>query len=269
MNTRTRRSSAHRRRDASAEGIVRHPWRVAVGLLLLALASLPPAARFVIGQDESTPSAKEAPAPPQALPAATVARLITIPLPLSTGAQGDAAIDQVTTAVERLPRQGTTRPLLILEFLSAEGTAGEGTEFEAALKLARLLTSDKVSGVRTVAFLPRSVKGHGVLPVIACDEIVMSGEAEFGAAGIEESEIGPVLRASYEDIADRRRTVPKPLALAMLDRKLKLLKVQTLEGSRVVLDSELAELKNSTTVSAEKTIKPEGDLGVFTVLCCG
>jgi len=249
-------SRDRRRNQARPEGVVRRSWRLAIGLSFIALALIP-----VLGEDDPSPTAPAA-AEPKA-PAAPAARLVVVPLPL-TGAGDDQVIRQVEAAVGRIPQQGSTRPLLILEFASSEGTAGEGTEFEAALKLARILTSEKLSGVRTVAFLRGSVKGHGVLPVIACDEIIMPSEAELGAAGIDESEIGPVLRASYEEIADRRRTVPKSLALAMLDRRLKLLKVQTLEGTRVILDSELPELQESTTVSAISTLKPEGDLAVFT-----
>jgi membrane-bound ClpP family serine protease len=248
------RDRRRRRGNVRPEGFVQRSWRLVVGLSLLALGLLP-----VLGQEEKT-----APSSPAAAPAAlTPARLVTVPLPL-TGAEDDHIIDRVQAAVARLPKDGATRPLLILEFLSNEGTAGEGTEFESALKLARALTGEKLSGVRTVAFLPRSVKGHGVLPVIACDEIIMANQAELGAAGIDESEIGPLLRASYEDIADRRRTVPKSLALAMLDRRLKLLKVQTIDGTRVIIDSELPDLEKTTTVSAVNTLKPEGDLASFT-----
>lgn len=192
-------------------------------------------------------------------------RIIAVPLPL-TGVTDDRVVAQVEASVARLTKNHAmagVRPSLILEFIAADGTAGEGTEFEAALKLARTLSSEKLSGVRTVAFLPSSVHGHAVLPVIACEEIIMSPAAELGSAGIDESSIGPLLRASYVEIASRRRTVPTALALGMLDRNLKLLKVQTLEGTRIVTDRELEELKRSTTVSSESTLKPEGEFANF------
>jgi membrane-bound ClpP family serine protease len=209
---------------------------------------------------ESTTPAKEQ---EQGNSSAGIARLVPIPLPLR-GAELEKTLGQIQSAVAHLPKDNKSRPLLILEFAAAEGSAGEGTDFADAMKLALALTSEQLSGVRTVAFLPRSVKGHSVLPVIACDEIVMASDAEFGAAGIDESEIGPAQRAVYEDIAQRRRTVPKPLVLAMLDRRVKLLKVQTLEGTRFILDSELAELEKTTTVSSKSTLKPEGSLASFT-----
>lgn len=226
-------------------------WRWAAGPVLIVLALLP-----VLADDKTAETAPDAAAAP------TAARLVRVPLPL-TGADAEKVLSQMQAAAARLPKDGKSRPLLILEFSSAEETAGEGTKFSHALNLALSLTSEEFAGIRTVAFLPRSVKGHAVLPVIACDEIVMASEAELGAAGIDESEVGPVQRAGYEDIADRRRTVPKPLAIAMLDRQVELLKVETPEGSRVILEGELAELEQTTTVTAKKTLKAKGDLASF------
>lgn len=243
-----------RRPSGPPEGMV-HRWHRAVGLALFALVFLP-----VLADDKPSGAAPQDAAAP--LPAATAARLIQVPLPLQ-GADVEKVLSQLETAVARLPKDGKSRPLLILEFTSTEGTAGEGTKFPDALKLADALTSEELSGVRTVAFLPRSVKGHAVLTVIACDEIIMAKDAELGAAGIDESDVGPVQRAGYEDIAERRRTIPKPLAIAMLDRQVELLKAETPEGSRVILQSELAELEGSTTVTSKKTLKAPGDLASF------
>jgi membrane-bound ClpP family serine protease len=249
MNSRDRR----RRHVRPTEGAARR-WRLTAGFALIALAFLP-----VLAEDEHGSAKPDAAA---ALPLATAARLVRVPLPLQ-GSDVEKVLSQMQAAVQRLPKDGKTRPLLILEFSSIEGTAGEGTKFPDALKLADALTNEDLSGVRTVAFLPRSVKGHGVLPVIACDEIVMAKDAELGAAGIDEADVGPVQRAGYEDIAERRRTVPKPLAIAMLDRKVELLKVETPEGARVILQSELARLEQSTTVTSKKTLKAAGDLASF------
>jgi membrane-bound ClpP family serine protease len=108
------------------------------------------------------------------------------------------------------------------------------------------------------------VKGHAVLAAIACEEIILGAEAEFGAAGIDENTITPLLRAGYTEIAEQRRTVPTALALGMLDRAGRLLTVQTLEGSRVIFEHELPALEQSTTVSNVTTLKPEGEFALFT-----
>lgn len=250
MHSRDRR----RRPARPPEPLVRR-WRLTAGLVFIALAFLP-----VLAEENRGGSPKDTAAGAASGP--TSARLVRVPLPLQ-GSDVERVVSQVQAAAARLPKDGKARPLLILEFSSLEGTAGEGTKFPDALKLADALTSQELSLVRTVAFLPRSVKGHGVLPVIACDEIVMAKDAELGAAGIDESEVGAVQRAGYEDIAERRRTVPKPIAIAMLDRKGQLLKAETPEGSRIVLESELPELEKSTTVTAKTTLKAEGDFASF------
>jgi membrane-bound ClpP family serine protease len=190
-------------------------------------------------------------------------QVVSVPLPLQ-GADADRIRSQVLKAAEQLTKDSKRRPLLILEFNAQDFSAGETTTFASALSLAMALTSEELAGVRTIAFLPQSVRGHGVLPVIACDEIIMSPQAEFGAAGVHEAEISQVVRSGYEDIAERRRTVPKSVALALLDRRQELLSVQTTEGTRLILGSELPELERTTTIAAKTTIKPAGDLGSFT-----
>ena len=62
--------------------------------------------------------------------------------------------------------------------------------------------------------LPRSVKGHAVLPVLACKQIVMAKDADLGAAGISErGAIDATLRRAYTEIAERHRTVQPAVAL--------------------------------------------------------
>ena len=233
--------------------------RMLSGFLLM-LASLCP----LVAQEEQMPEKVNDTKTAASLAMPSV-RLIAVPLPL-TGLGDDRVVAAVEQAVARFPKleTGSARPLLVFEFLPAESSAGEGSEFEAALKLARIITSERLAGVRTVAFLPRSVKGHAALAVIACEEIMMAPAAEFGAAGSDESTISPLLRAGYEEIANRRRTVPAALALGMLERGEKLLKVQTLEGVRIIAESELESLEKSTTVSAVATLKPAGEFAVFT-----
>jgi membrane-bound ClpP family serine protease len=125
------------------------------------------------------------------------------------------------------------------------------------------LASNRLDGVRTVAFLPRSVKGHAVLPVIACEEIILDADAELGDAGLGEDFIDPTMRRGYSEIAERRRTLPVAMVLGMLDKDLAVYKAQTLDGVRFVLENELEDLKNSTTVSSVESLVAAGDLARF------
>lgn len=187
--------------------------------------------------------------------------LVPVRLPL----QGDAdsqikrRIDQLLTGLPESPR-----PILVLEFqLESPGATGshasaQGSEFERALSLARYLASERLSRVRTVAFLSQSVEGHGVLPVLACEEIVVHPDAEFGAAGIHEPAIDDTLRRTYSEMAQRRRTIPEPLVLGLLDPSQPVYRVQTSDGTRYVRGDELAELQLKTTVTDIKTVVQEG-----------
>jgi membrane-bound ClpP family serine protease len=175
----------------------------------------------------------------------------------------DRAVDQLT----RLPRRDNRRPILILELVPArrQGGYGEETEFERASSVARHLTQ-QVSAVKTVAYIPRTIKGHGVLVALACEEIVMSPEAEIGDAGIAEDNGGRVessIVSTYQQIVNSRRTVPEAIALGMLDSRLEVLKVATDKEDRFILRSELDALKRDHTIVSQETLVPAGSLGSF------
>ncbi len=149
-----------------------------------------------------------------------------------------------------------------------QGSFGEGTDFERAFSLARYLTSSpELSAVKTVAYVPRSIKGHGVLIALACEEIVMAPDAEIGDAGVDEDQRRPVdegLVSSYQQIATARRTVPEAIALGMLDRRAEVLKVETDRGTEFVLRDDLDALKQNQTIVSEEVLVPLGSLGSFT-----
>src|SRR3954447_17872165 len=119
------------------------------------------------------------------------ARLIRIRLPLAGNADTHAknAIQRVFDQLTRQPRRDNRRPTLILELTPQRRNAGsgEGTDFTRALSLANALTQPDMSAVKTVAYIPQTIKGHGVLIAPACEEIVMAPNAEFGEAGIDEN----------------------------------------------------------------------------------
>ena len=215
---------------------------------LTALAADPPAGE------------KPAPAkPPQ------VAQLIRLPLPI-TGSV-DQQVKRAVEAVLRKTHRAGERPVIVLEFWPAHSEFGEGSDFSRAHALARYLSSRDASRVKTVAFLPRTIKGHAVLAAMACEEIVMAPDAQFGAAGIDEPAeegIDPAVRSAYREIANRRRTVPPEVALGMLDRALEILKVETEISTEFVFRSDLEELRKKRAIRSEEVLIPAGELGLFT-----
>ena len=197
-------------------------------------------------------------------------RLIRVRLPLVGNADAHikSTIERAVAQLNQAPRDGR-RPILILELVPArrQGTFGEGTDYERAVSLARYLTSEQLASVKTVAYIPRSIKGHGVLVAMACEEIVMHPDAEIGDSGVDEDDRRPVepgIVSIYQQIAKDRRTVPEALALGMLDRRLEVMKVETDRGTEFVLRTDLDALEQDHTIVSQEVLVTNGSLGSFT-----
>jgi membrane-bound ClpP family serine protease len=198
-------------------------------------------------------------------------RLIRLRLPIT----GNADVhfkNVIQRAIGQLKGNGPTaadrRPVLVIEFdpqRMGDGF-GQGSDFERALSLARFLMSDELAGIKTVAYIPRTIKGHAVLVAMACEEIVMAPKADIGEAGIDEDparRVEPGIVGWYEQIAEGKRTVPKAIAVGMLDREVEVLQVETEEGTHFVLSDELDELARDHAIVEQKILVPRGSLGLF------
>ncbi len=235
------------RARSAARAIRRLAWLALAGWLFgnAALSGRPAALRAQ--DDKPAPKGAEAAVPP-------VAFRFDVPLPIT----GKSVARRVEQALRKLP-QGGQRPIFIFEFRPAKDTAGEGSGFGDSLDLARLISGDQLSQVRTVAWVPRTIKGHAVLPVLACEQIIMGKQAEIGAAGINEKTIDPTQRLAYSEIAERRRTVPTAIALGLLDKDLAVFRVTTQEGVRYETAAELEKLRAAGAVTKEETVFTAGD----------
>ncbi len=192
------------------------------------------------------------------------ALIIRVPLPIRGTADGQVKrqIEQAVAA-HKNAGAGRERPIIVLEFHGDGDQDGEGSEYERALSLARFLAGRSMSGVRTVAFVPQTVRGHAILAALACEELIMSNEAQFGEAGVGETELDESMLAAYADIAKRRRIFPPALVLSMLDPSREVFQVKTLDGDSYVDAAALAEMKSKTAVGEVITIVRKGDLGIF------
>jgi membrane-bound ClpP family serine protease len=231
-----------------------------VGGVLACLAGV----LLLAADNQPAPDAKvgEAAAPP---PAPAMGRLVRVPLPL-TGNADTQVIAAVQKAIDDMP-PGRERGVLVLEFSSVDNQTGQGSDFERSLKLARYLSGRKASTAKTVAYIPKALKGHAVLAAMACEEIVMAPEAVMGEAGLDEpaeEATDPTVRSGYREIANRRRTIPAEVALAMLDKNLELLKVETEVSPEFVLKEDLEKLKERHTIQSQKVLSPPGQFALFT-----
>ncbi len=191
-------------------------------------------------------------------------RLIRIPLPI-TGSADTQVKRAVEKALAEMPAKGP-RGVLVFEFSSRQNQFGQGSDFGRALALARYLSSRELSAAKTVAYIPQAVKGHAVLAAMACEEIIMAPDAQIGEAGIDEpveEPVGATLRIGYQEIANRRRTIPGEVALGMLDKNLEVLKVETEVSPEFVLRSELDDLKKKHTIQSQKVLSRPGQLAQF------
>lgn len=195
--------------------------------------------------------------PPAGAPIARRAgRLIRVPAPIT-----DSVEKRVRrTAVKFLEqaRRAGQEPLLVVDILPGQN------DFGKALDLARFLSGESLAGARTVAYAQGNLTGHSVLVALACDEIALGPESQFGNAGADEANITPDMRSVYAEIAGRRKTVPVDLALGMLDPALEVLSVETELSREFVLSQRLEAVKNERTVQSTKVIVRAGEPGLFT-----
>ena len=116
------------------------------------------------------------------------AQLVIVSLPI-TGNVERRLIAQLRSVVERFRGEQESpniERVIVLEFDSTRSDGGTGSEFEDCLKLARFLTSPSLNGIKTVAYLPQPLKGHALLVVMACEQVVMSPEGSI--TGIADSQ---------------------------------------------------------------------------------
>jgi membrane-bound ClpP family serine protease len=173
--------------------------------------------------------------------------LVRLPVPINdaTSHQFIASARQV---LRRIPPAGA-RPTLVIEFAPGQSDDGLGSEFHSANRIAEFLTtSPEIKRAKTVAFIPKTVRGHAVLVAMACETIVMSRDADIGDAGADEPADAPSRKASYQSIASKYGTIPPPLALKMLDKNQRVLKVITETGTQFVLPERLDDLKKTNDV---------------------
>ncbi len=119
------------------------------------------------------------------------------------------------------------------------GKANASDDFGACHTLAKYIRSLQLDGVQSVAYLHGDVSRHAVLAVLACSEIVMSGDppARLGKVAAGEEQIDRDERVSYEEMA--RNRYPLALVRKMYARSLTVFKAPAAhKGDRYIDSSE-------------------------------
>jgi membrane-bound ClpP family serine protease len=150
------------------------------------------------------------------------------------------------------PDQKKRRHFKVVFDFTPDGKASRSDNFGLCLELAEVIHR-LPQGVQTVAFVHGEVAGHSVLPVLACQQIVMSARAKLGPVLLDGgATLDKWKQEGYVKIAVRLAPV---LVRKLFDRDLVV--VPSKEGGFVAADSPQA-------VPAGRPVFEAGTLAVYT-----
>jgi len=167
---------------------------------------------------------------------------VEIALPI-TGKTVDRILDQLSVVAGQRAEQAAdgTRRDVVLHFLAtgsagAKADVGDGssTQFEDALRLARAFSRPDFRALRLICYVDSTVRGHAVLPILACDGLLVGPAASIGdAVFLERGGDGDeTVVVSYRAIAARRAVFPPEVAEALVRPSVELVQATTLDGKR-------------------------------------
>lgn len=198
--------------------------------------------------------------------------LVEVPLPLI--GQRDELVRQQILRIADVHRSSQQRPIVVLKFKAIPlnlssgesengGLGSRGSQFERCLALARFLTSPDSARVRLIAYLPETIEGHAVLPVLACEEIIAASSAELGRATVDEP-LDATIDGAYRDVVARRATLPQAIVSAMLNVDAEVYLLELAGGNSLVADRvEASQRREAGEVVREETVWAGGGLAQF------
>jgi membrane-bound serine protease (ClpP class) len=138
---------------------------------------------------------------------------------------------------------------IIFDF-NPDGKEVSTKEYGPCLSLTDFIRSLSNDGLKTVAYVRSAVTGHAVLPAIACEDLIMTGNGRIG--GVIEKDRTP-LRRELEEYASVAGEARAPFVIKMLDKNAEImtgLRGQTpiyIQGKRRN-DPEYKDLRNLRNV---------------------
>jgi len=165
--------------------------------------------------------------------------------------------------IDRCAAQGV-EPILVFEFRPGEVMPG-GSEFGSCYDLANFLSTKLEGAKRTVAYIPEPLRGHAVLPALACDEIVMGPGASLGPITPDGQPVDPALRDPVRYLAIRKGWPHPDLLLGMLDRNADLRALRTADKQlHYVMAEKRPEFEGTHQVISDEPAWEGGQRGILT-----
>jgi membrane-bound serine protease (ClpP class) len=160
---------------------------------------------------------------------------VTVDNPINAGriAQVKSQID----GVRNDPRRNIKK--VIFDF-NPEGKDAATESFGDCYELAKYIKTLRDNGLMTIAFVNGKVTRHTVLPVIACDDLIMSTAGQIGAIAADGAPVAKSERDIYSDFAGIIRAGP---VMRMIDKDVKLVQADY-KGAKIYVDQRKIDSKD-------------------------
>lgn len=151
-------------------------------------------------------------------------------------------------------------PLKIVYDFNPDGQGSGASLYGSCRELAVFILG--MTDVTTIAFVHGEISGHAVLPVLACQELVMSDDARIGDAA--RNQPGPVGRDQlvfYREVAEKRGRSPA-LVLKMLDKDIEVFQA-TRNGGIWFVDGSQPPEKDVIVNRGAGPVLPKGQTAMY------
>lgn len=177
-----------------------------------------------------------------------------------------AKVMRVAKTLQSKAREEKRKGILILEFADGPSRFGDVRE------LAKYL-SEQLPDIRTVAWVPKDVRGFNVIPILACNEIIMHSRAGLGDVG-RNKPVDEDVKIYIDTLVSRRHNplLSQALVHGMLDPKEEVIWVRKQVGNdaKAVSETELVTpqqfqrlMDAKAIIQEHKTVKAAGTAGLF------
>lgn len=154
---------------------------------------------------------------------------ITVPNPIN-----EAAVRTIQQTIDNAVNRDKRKIRTIVFDFNPDGQASGTSNVNPCIDLKNLILDLRLKrlptlreNVRTVAYVSNEVKRHTVLPVMACDELVMSQEGKVGQVlGEKDPQLTPEAKTAYQEVAKRRGEAYEDVVLKMTDRDMVIVKTK-------------------------------------------